>query len=1380
MLEAFPGVADRSPNLASMSNLPPPARIASAAPASLRLTAVTNAATAWSGQLIDLGGRNTLLYYRDLRAGTLDLTAAAPGALAGLLDGRTTRLSALFPGDALAEAARRARTVAAKGRENFEERGLSTLYVACGMATWDPQGTTVATPAAPVLLAQMSLKPVGALEADFELAVTDEWEPNPTLLHLLRTSYEVEVHADDLLTAIDSAGGRLEAAGEALASAVGDLRGFAVSARTVAGNFSYAKQPMVLDLESAVDVMAANDLIAALAGDRDAIATLRDAQIGVGLDEPDRIPPAEEFLAIDADASQHFVINAAVHGGNLVVQGPPGTGKSQTIANLIAALSARGRSVLFVAEKRAAIDAVVNRLNRAGLGDLVLDLYGGGGSRRKMAAELRRVYDGTATVPPVHREGDNARLVDLRTRLNRHAAALHAPRAPWQVSVYELQARLTGVPSALHAPMRIAAGPLAGVELAALRRVADALADWVTTGGPAVERRATPWAHAATTVTDGATAEAALTTARTLANETLPAAARQLDAAVAATGLRRPATVAMWAETLGLLHQVAGVQSRLQPTIWTMDLASLAADMQPATAGGFGRFVAGLFNGRFRSARKQLATLAVQPCTPQDLHATVALAGTARATWIAQRTDGGGPRLPADLAGASAAYERFSSELGTLGGYLGSSLVGSDLLGTAHILDALLADANTLYRLPKLHELTTVIDGNGFGAVRRFAAERDLDPAAGRQLVEYAWCASVLEQIQLADPDIGAFDGSTHSGYVAEFGHADRNQISAGAAKVRRAVAEHLVEVRNAHPDADALVAAEVRKKTRHRTLRELTQMAPEVLLALKPCWAMSPLAVSQLLDATPLFDVVIFDEASQVPPADAIPALMRARQAIVAGDSKQLPPTAFFASTATDDTDASAAGNLTVGTESVLDAMANIITAGSMTLRWHYRSRDERLIAFSNAQSSLYDWQMVTFPGTTGTDAIRHIHVPWTAEGVNAGDPGASPTAEVQRVVALVADHARTHPERSLGVIAMGIEHAERINEMLRRARHEDAVVDDWCNSRHPDEPLFVKNLERVQGDERDAIILSVGYGKNANGVMQYRFGPINAEGGERRLNVAVTRARSQMTVVSSFLPTDLDPQKLRSEGAQMLGRYIAYAASGGGDLGPVRREHPPLNPLEADIRDRLQAAGVPLTAQLGVSGYYIDLAARHPHRPGRYVLAIEADGASYHASATARERDRLRQEHLERLGWRFHRIWSTDWFRDRESEIITAVAAWQAACSATDAADAAAPQPAIPATVTAWAAPVMAALSLAPPVCTDARRSVARPRLEPGQPIGEYTDTELVAIVRWVASDGLLRTDGELHTEVREEMGFQRRGTVIVERLHQAIAEFRRRDDA
>jgi very-short-patch-repair endonuclease len=394
-----------------------------------------------------------------------------------------------------------------------------------------------------------------------------------------------------------------------------------------------------------------------------------------------------------------------------------------------------------------------------------------------------------------------------------------------------------------------------------------------------------------------------------------------------------------------------------------------------------------------------------------------------------------------------------------------------------------------------------------------------------------------------------------------------------------------------------------------------------------------------------------------------------------VAGDSKELPPTSFFAASFGGGEDDEAleaeleeAGSITLTSniESVLEVMRALLPPplGTKTLGWHYRSRDERLIAFSNAQASLYDWSLTTFPGTGVDDCIRHELIPWASGRVGQED---SVSEEVERVVELIVEHAETRPDESLGVIAMGIKHANRIVERLRQVRLArpdlDRVLEAGPPGRARPEPLFVKNLERVQGDERDSIILTVGYGKNADGRMLYRFGPLNQEGGERRLNVAITRARSRMTVVSSFSSADLDANKLRAEGAQMLFRYLQYAESGGSHLGDPAKPKPELNPFERDVRDALTAAGVPIVVQYGCSGYWIDFAAQHPTQPGRMVLAIEADGATYHARQTARDRDRLRQDHLERLGWRFHRIWSTDWFHKRNAEIERAVAAWNAA---------------------------------------------------------------------------------------------------------------------
>ncbi len=334
------------------------------------------------------------------------------------------------------------------------------------------------------------------------------------------------------------------------------------------------------------------------------------------------------------------------------------------------------------------------------------------------------------------------------------------------------------------------------------------------------------------------------------------------------------------------------------------------------------------------------------------------------------------------------------------------------------------------------------------------------------------------------------------------------------------------------------------------------------------------------------------------------------------------------------------------------------------LSLEWHYRSKDESLIAFSN--QFIYSNALVTFPSAAQSPpALSHILIPHRPHIDRK-----SSSDEVNKVVELVLKHAKEHPSETLGVITMGIEHADRIDAALNKELSSHPELNEFFDETRS-ERFFVKNLERVQGDERDAIILSMGYGKKESGSMDYRLGPIGRRGGERRLNVAVTRARYRMTVVSSFSNYDMDDARCTSEGLKFLKGFLKYAANGSPALEEAGEASVPLNAFEEDVFNALEAKGIELIPQYGVSNYRIDMVAKHPERPGRLVLAIECDGASYHSSYTARDRDRIRQQHLEALGWRFHRIWSTDWFLRRDEEIERTLAAFKAAVEYADRAD-------------------------------------------------------------------------------------------------------------
>ena len=356
----------------------------------------------------------------------------------------------------------------------------------------------------------------------------------------------------------------------------------------------------------------------------------------------------------------------------------------------------------------------------------------------------------------------------------------------------------------------------------------------------------------------------------------------------------------------------------------------------------------------------------------------------------------------------------------------------------------------------------------------------------------------------------------------------------------------------------------------------------------------------------------------------------------------------------------------------------------------------------------------------------------------------------------------------------------ADNIDNALRLRLRElgDSSLERFFSD-EAEERFFVKNIERVQGDERDVVILSVGYHRVADGSLPYRFGPLNQEGGERRLNVAITRQRQEMHLVSSFSHHDMEPGKSSARGVELLRQYLEFAASGGLELGATVSDVP-LNGFELDVMHRLTGAGMPVTPQYGVGSYRLDFACGHPDQPGRMVLAVEADGVSYHSGHTSRERDRLRQEILEAKGWRFHRIWSTSWFRNRDEEVARAVKAWREACSSVDSgagsvgvgAGVGEAGPGYGGMVEEAMAGLVARVQPA--------KSAVKPWVMPGNPITAYSHQDLVALARWVMSDTLLRTDDELHREMRGELGFRKGGSRINPALQRAIDEAKASGDS
>ncbi len=514
------------------------------------------------------------------------------------------------------------------------------------------------------------------------------------------------------------------------------------------------------------------------------------------------------------------------------------------------------------------------------------------------------------------------------------------------------------------------------------------------------------------------------------------------------------------------------------------------------------------------------------------------------------------------------------------------------------------------------------------------------------------WLGAVCDK----SASVRRFRRNTHDERIKKFIELDDLQLRIAQMRIRERLIEGLPTTHQMLKATDevAILNKELSKKRNIMPLRKLFRQIPNLLMKLKPCLMMSPLSVSYFLETEAYhFDLVIFDEASQIFPEDAIGAIFRGSQVIIAGDSKQLPPTNFFSSTTNNfdgDYDIDNEEDYSeVVSDSVLEEAASVLP--NRTLLWHYRSKHENLIAFSNRE--IYKNSLITFPNSITNVPDMGVEYIYVEDGCYDRGGRKNNVREAQECVRLVVEHIKNHPDRSLGIIAFS---------ESQQATIEDAIIDlrernpfyEWFFDESRDEPFFVKNLENVQGDERDTIIFSICYGKDKTGKMYMNFGPVGHQGGERRLNVAITRAKCNIKLVGSILPADINLERAKSEGARMLHSYIEFARKGASVLKPTQQSEA----FESQddfceiVAAFLEQHGYQIQRQVGCSDYKIDIAVVNPKADGEYIAGIECDGLSYVHAKTARDRDHLRKSVLENMGWNLYRVWSTEWSRNPKAE--------------------------------------------------------------------------------------------------------------------------------
>ena len=1301
-------------------------------------------------QLTDLTRRNLALFYPENRTLGLDLAKGELEQVENLLLGGQISIAEIFPkrgtqlllNDSLDHeiddsregdptALRVAKTQYRFAKSAFEEKGVATYFFASFAVEWTHEGKLYR---APLFVTPASLEPLGARGGySASVNVVEGTRVNQSLETFMNVMFKLDLAEELQGGASSREGGYISidfASRQTAADQLLQIIGEVVEVKfiqdfQVLDNFNFAKLPIIADLRSSdfLQLARTNPTILAMLG-LDGTLLAEQAPTAVSVESLDREHPGVLPLIADANASQLVAIKTVMAGNHLVIQGPPGTGKSQTIANLIGVLSAEGKRVMFVAEKQAAILAVLEILETHGLGHLVLPLHGEGSDADARARILKNLERASSIRPvTVDLEG----IAQVHETLRERKDLLDEVIAPSENSVLELIGFWSAVPEELGGDEVLdgSLGPWLSAVPDGFREVKDLARHMAVSGylDAAVTRSA--WADITIpeTLSNG-DLESLLKASRLSA---LPALGRShlqslLEMPIArASELIKPIVAFAAAEVLineqlsddqvfnygraYNLGPIAGSTFRFEGSL--TERIKFRREFKRLLTSGSGRardVVRGLVAARLALASEGLAH------PPRQELEHIIEAGA----WLTEVAS----MASALLADSSLSVER-----------------------VAQIADECLRDLDAVPRVrewSKIRKILTtfamsdrIINTFGSGRSQRDAQNLLIGILAGRLVRNHLRSGSKLGIIEPKE-------------VAREFVLEDQKVFGLGAQRVANASASWTKARRDANPEQDRALREVLAKRRGGSSIRRLFHEIPDAVLAINPCIALSPVQVSSYLPKSELFDVIIFDEASQITPIEAIPSIARGSRVVVAGDKHQLPPSDFF------DTQATVDDLEITETESVLKTLE--VHFPSEWLNVHYRSNDNRLIAVSaeHVYWALSNLRLLTVPSAVQReDCIRFIEV--ESDPVSMKGTRTSGDDEIAAVVQEVFAHADRHPERSLGVITLSREHCDRIEAAIDRARKSRRDLDPFF-SREGKQKFFVKNIERVQGDERDAIIISTGYQRNAAGQLPQNFGPIGKrDGGYRRVNVMISRAKMSMTLVSAFNAGDIRVQNA-GYGVQLLHTFFRFMETGGQVLANAERTEEPMNPFELAIYDEIRARGIDVIPQLGVSGYWIDFALIHPEKPGVYVLAVEADGATYHSMPTARERDRLRQEHLEAKGFIFHRVWSTDWFRNRRNEVDRIVEAFENAVRVFD-----------PET------PHVVAPSTIQPVQTDRQEGNLPPVPSgvAGRPIDQIPDNVLDEVMGWARKLNPHRSEPDVIEIAFQALGFSRHGSRIMDRL-------------
>lgn len=1322
----------------------------------------------WQRKLLDLSLRNRLLNFKSTKQVVPFVCYDVPGLEDLLADGAEMRIISLTEEDPVgdrdpemfrrdagtdireqfvraaqerrevcvelskSDMSARLTTLYRKAKSDLAEGGANTLFLAAGFLRWKRAGVNDGPYRAPLLLLPVTLARRSA-QSGFRLRHhEDDIRMNSTLLEFLKRDFEVSVPELEGDLPTDESGLDLPRIYATMRRAVRDIPHFEVVEDLALSTFSFAKYLMWKDLVDRTDSLCENRLVRHLIENPETPF----AQHGAGLPGPEEIdqhyPPSELMTPLPADSSQLAAAVAAAEGHDMVIVGPPGTGKSQTIANMIALCLTKGKSVLFVSEKSAALAVVHRRLKQYGLGAACVELHSNKADRKSVLQQLGDAWDRGTTAREQEWQRVAERLQIRRDELNAYVTAMHSP-ASHGLSIFDAIGINANSPEKL--PFALKFVECDAHDADSFRRLLE-LAEHATRTFANVGE-----ANGLRSVTRS---DWSFTWEKELLEraETLRSASVNYARAVNAfaTMLGQPEQVDLPLENAAALEQLASAISKMSGDDYR-PVAGGEPEQQQAELDRLGREVEQIRNAQqAASAQYDHTTIARMPVEELDRKWREASARIWPFSWLGKRhvrkllqsyANSGVADPASDLdairvtaaslasiansslrdlphfddlntdptaareylatamafqAAAAAAQKRsadpsrFSTRLTSIWEVRGASAAAaqtaaelkqarseherawsaycetagdspaSGLTAAAEEMSALIRSQAQIQNRTKWIQVRQQMNRAELTPMAEALEQQQLppEPARSAAILRQAYMRWWLPLAIDREPALRAFTGWEHKSRIDEFRELDEEAQKLSTQQVLRLIAHDL-------PARDEVARKSELGVLRHQLglqrpsmpIRTLISKLPETFTKLAPCVLMSPLSIAQYLPAGhALFDVVLFDEASQITTWDAIGAIARGRQSIIVGDPKQLPPTNFFGRAETDEEEIE---EYEKDLPSILDE-ASVAGLPQRNLNWHYRSRDETLIAFSNHH--YYGDRLITFPSpSTETSAVRFHHI---KDGVYLRGTARANRQEARAVVAMIVDRlarALTQPEQdreTIGVITFNIQQQELILDLLDAERRANPNL-EWFFQDEREEPLIVKNLENIQGDERDIMLFSLTFGADKTGRMTMNFGPMNKDGGEKRLNVAVTRARSELHVFASFTAEQIDLGRTRAVGVAHLKNFLDYAERGPAALPAMDRgsvgEADSL--FESAVAQALEAYGWEVRHQIGVSGFRIDLGVVHPQKAGAYLAGIECDGATYHSSANARDRDRIREGVLRNLGWEIIRIWSTEWFR-------------------------------------------------------------------------------------------------------------------------------------